>query len=69
MTFLPFLLKLLEICLRPRLCDRGWVGHCTVDVSGELQRLATGGVFQSSPDAGIAAVGVSCVTVDQVRLL
>ena len=55
--------------MRPRLCDREWVGRCTVDVLEELQRLATGGVFQSSPDAGIAAVGVSCVTVDQVRLL
>ena len=52
-----------------RLCDREWVGHCTVDVLEELQRLATGGVFQSSPDAGIAAVGVSYVTVLQVRFL
>ena len=43
--------------------------YCTVSISEELPRLATGGVFQSSPDAGIAAVGVSCVTVDQVRLL
>ena len=52
-----------------RLSDREWVGHCTVDVLEGLQRLATGGVFQSSPDAGIAAVGVSYVTVLQVRLL
>ena len=50
-----------------RLSDREWVGHCTVDMSEELQRLATGGVFQSSPDAGIAAVGVSYVTLLQVR--
>ena len=40
-----------------RLNDREWVGHCTVDMSEELQELAIGGVFQSSPDAGIAAVG------------
>ena len=32
-----------------RLSDREWVGHCTVDMLEELQRLATGGVFQSSP--------------------
>ena len=63
------LLKLLEICLRPRLCDREWVGHCTVDVLEELQRLVTSGVLQFSPDAGVAAVGNICVTVDQVRLL
>ena len=52
-----------------RLSDREWIGHCTVDALDELQRLVTSGVLQSSPDAGIAAVGDSCVTVDQVRLL
>ena len=55
--------------MRPRLCDREWVGHCTVDALDEHQRLVTSGVLQSSPDAGVAAVGNICVTVDQVRLL
>ena len=55
--------------MRPRLCDREWVGHCTVDVLEELQRLVTSGVLQFSPDAGVAAVGNICVTVGQVRLL
>ena len=40
-----------------------------VDVLEELQRMVTSGVFQFSPDAGLAAVGDSCVTTDQVRLL
>ena len=46
-----------------RLNDRGWVGHCTVAMSEECRRLATGAMFlvftwlNINEIAGVTAVG------------